>query len=282
LTSCSLPDDLLSSSTPPAWPGPEPTPPAGLAENGDGPLADPLAEATRLIDHAREAGLTVRVLGGVAVYMSSPNQAPLLPRTLKDIDLVTARNDGRGTAQLLEGFGYQGEEMFNALHGSRRLLFRDPGNGRDLDVFVGVFEMCHNIPVSDRLDRHPYTVPLAELMLTKLQVVQLNERDERDIFTLCYHHEVGDHESSGIESDVIARLCAEDWGLWRTCIGTIERCLNDIDRYELQPAARDLIRQRLNRLWEGIEAAPKTGKWKRRSRLGDRIRWYQEPEEVEQ
>ena len=153
-------------------------------------------------------------------------------------------------------------------------------NERQLDVFVGEFSMCHSLPIADRLDRHPYTVPVAELLLTKLQIVELNERDERDIYTLCYHHEVGAGSSGGIESDVVGRLCAGDWGLWRTCRGTIERCRGDLDQYELERSARDLIELRLRRLWEEVDAVPKTGKWKRRSRLGERMRWYQEPEEA--
>jgi hypothetical protein len=244
-----------------------------------GPLADPIAEARRLIDAGRAQGLTVRVLGGVAVHMQSPGDRPLLPRPLKDIDIVILHGDGKRATRLLEELDYVGEEMFNAVRGSRRQLFHDPVNGRQLDVFVGEFSMCHSLPIADRLDRHPYTVPVAELMLTKLQIVELNERDQRDIYTLSYHHDVVRGSGVGIEADVIADLCAADWGLWRTCQGTIERCCADVHGYELDLAARDLIESRLRRLWAEIDAAPKTGKWKRRSRVGERLRWYQEPEE---
>jgi hypothetical protein len=163
--------------------------------------------------------------------------------------------------------------MFNALRGSRRQLFHDPVNQRDVDVFVGEFTMCHTVPIAERLDRLPYTVPVAELLLTKLQIVELNERDERDIYTLCYHHELTD-------DPLIAGLCADDWGLWRTCKGTIERCVADVDAYELDAPERDQILSRLSELWDRIEAEPKTSRWRRRNRLGERKRWYREPEEV--
>jgi hypothetical protein len=250
------------------------------ADAGAGPLADPIAEARRIIDAARAQGLTVRLIGGVAVVMQSPGDRPLLPRPLKDIDLVTLPGQGKKIAKLLSELHYVGEEMFNAVRGSRRQLFHDPVNDRQLDVFVGEFSMCHSLPIADRLDRHPYTVPLAELLLTKLQIVELNERDERDIYTLCYHHEIGDRLTGGIESDVIAALCAGDWGLWRTCQGTIERSGADLVNYDLAPSARELISARLGRLWDQIDGTPKSGKWKRRSRLGERKRWYEEPEEA--
>jgi hypothetical protein len=246
---------------------------------GDAPLADPAAEARRLIDAARENGITARVVGGVAVQLQSPDGRPLLPRPIKDIDLVTPRKSGGALGKLLEELAYVGEEMFNALRGSRRQLYHDLTNNRHLDVFVGEFSMCHAIPIADRLDRHPYTVPLAELLLTKLQIVEMTERDERDIYSLCFHHELSE-DGQGIETRVIGELCANDWGLWRTCKGTIERCLVDVDRYGLDPPAQELISQRLEELWQRVDAVPKSGRWKRRSRLGERKRWYEEPEEV--
>ena len=237
------------------------------------PLADPVAEARRVIDAAREQGVTLRAIGGVAVYLLSPGAQPILPRPLKDIDLVTSRGQGGAAGRVLAQLDYVGEEMFNALRGSRRQLFHDPVNQREVDVFVGEFTMCHAVPIAERLDRLPYTVPVAELLLTKLQIVELNERDERDIYTLCYHHELAD-------DPLIAGLCADDWGLWRTCKGTIERCLADVDRYQLDAPARERIVSRLSELWDRIEAEPKSSRWRRRSRLGERKRWYQEPEEV--
>ena len=124
-----------------------------------GPLADPVAEARRLIAAAAEQGLLLRALGGVAVYLLAPDGKPRLPRRVKDIDMAVPRGSGRPAARLLEQAGYVGDQMFNALHGSRRLLFIDPAHERHLDVFVGEFSMCHEIPLTARLDRAPLTVP---------------------------------------------------------------------------------------------------------------------------
>jgi hypothetical protein len=255
------------------------SPPSDPAVDGAVPLADPIAETRRVIDAAGEQGVTLRAVGGVAVYLLSPGHEPLLPRPLKDIDLVTSRGQGGAAGRVLAGLDYVGEEMFNALRGSRRQLFHDPVNQRDVDVFVGEFTMCHTVPIAERLDVLPYTVPVAELLLTKLQIVELNERDERDIYTLSYHHELTDDPGSGLDAALIAGLCAEDWGLWRTCKGTIERCVADVDGYGLEAATRDRILTRLAALWERIDAEPKSSRWRRRSRLGERKRWYQEPEE---
>jgi hypothetical protein len=254
-------------------------------ENGAAPgeaqslLADPVAEARRLVEKSTELGLVVRALGGVAVCLQSPSEGPLLPRRCGDIDVATRRESRRGLVDLLKAEGYTADEMFNALHGSRRLLFFDETNQRKLDVFVGEFSMCHDIPITDRLERDPLTVPLAELLLTKMQVVELTERDQRDIYNLTFHHDLIVGDGAGIEADVVAALCAKDWGLWRTSKATIERCQANLAEYALEAAATELITERLQVLWRHIEQAPKTTRWRLRSRVGERMRWYEEPEE---
>jgi hypothetical protein len=254
----------------------------GTDPRGNGastPLADPLQESKRLIGNATKAGLTMRVLGGVAVCLQAPDDRPLLPRKIGDIDIAAKRDSKRAATEVLLKAGYVADQHFNAFHGAHRLVFYDQVNGRKLDVFLGDFSMCHVIPIADRLELEPLTVPLAELMLTKLQIVELTERDQGDIYNLVYHHELKERDSSAIEVDYIASLCAKDWGLWRTTRATVERCLANMAGYELQPEAANTIAERLKALWTRIEQAPKSTKWKLRSSVGDRVRWYEEPEE---
>src|ERR1700674_1894030 len=243
------------------------------------PFADPVSESRRLVDAAAVQGLTVRVLGGVAICLQVPTDGPLPARTCGDIDLATRRESRRATSALLAASGYVGNDMFNAIAGAQRVLFYGPVNNRKLDVFVGEFSMCHAIPITDRLNREPLTVPLAELLLTKLQIVELNERDQRDIYNLCYHHQVSRGDGTEIEGDYVAEICAKDWGLWRTAKATIERCKANLAGYDLEPEQSTLITERLDALWGLIEQAPKSAKWRLRNRVGDRIRWYAEPEE---
>jgi hypothetical protein len=244
-----------------------------------GPMADPVLEAKRVVESAARVGLTIRILGGVAVRMQAPFETPVQPRRIGDIDLAIRQGGWRAMAEFLKSSGYTGDDMFNALNGARRLLFFDVANNRKLDVFVGEFEMCHSIPIAGRLEKDPMTIPLAELLLTKLQIVQLTERDLRDIYSIAYHHQISTGDGSEIEGDFIADLCAKDWGLWRTCTSTIEQCLSRLPDYGLAPEVSDVIAARLSALLKEIERAPKSSRWKLRSRVGDRVRWYAEPEE---
>jgi hypothetical protein len=245
-----------------------------------GPLADPVAEARRLIAAAAAAGLVLRALGGVAVRLQARDGRPGLARPIKDIDLAVAKGGSRPTVRLMLSAGYLADEMFNALRGSRRLLFHDPANARHLDVFVGEFSMCHDIPLTARLHRDPLTVPVEELLLSKLQIVELTSNDQSDIYSLLFHHDVSDSDADGaISAQFIAGLCAGDWGLWRTCQLNIGRSLTSLEASALGADERANVVSRLEILRDRIEAEPKSMKWRMRNQVGDRVRWYAEPEE---
>jgi len=168
------------------------------------------------------------------------------------------------------------------MNGNERLLFHDLPHGRQVDVFVGSFRMCHVIPLTERLSPEHRTVPLAELMLTKLQIVELNEKDVRDTLLLFHGHDVADHDRDTVNSRRIAELCANDWGLWRTITHNLQRCRELIGGYDLLDADRQRICDRLGAVLERIEAEPKSRGWKLRAKIGERKRWYELPEEVQQ
>jgi hypothetical protein len=245
------------------------------------PLPQILDEARRLTATAVERDVPIRLVGGLAVRIRVDDTFhPGLSREYKDIDLVTLKGRSKPVGRFLEEMGYEPAEQFNAMNGSERLLFYDMANERQLDVFVGAFRMCHAIPITERITLDPLTLPLAELLLTKLQIVHLNEKDLRDLMAILHHHDVADEDGDTINAAYVARLCAEDWGLWRTTKMNVDRVRERVEDYDLAAHERETVTQRLDRLWARIEAEPKSRGWRMRDRIGDRKRWYDEPEEV--
>jgi hypothetical protein len=243
------------------------------------PNADIVLEADRLLGAAGQADVPVRLVGGLAVRAHLPaGTEPIIVREYKDIDLVTLKGRGRAVSAFMTEQGYEADRVFNTTNGHRRLLYYDVPHQRQVDVFVGAFEMCHSIPITDRIDIHPTAVPLAELMLTKMQIVELNAKDQSDIVTMLFHSEVGDGDDGMINAKRVAALCAADWGLWRTTKMNTERTRQALAA--AAPDVREVAQPRLERLWQTIEDAPKSGRWKMRNRVGDKVRWYEEPEEV--
>jgi hypothetical protein len=244
------------------------------------PLADPVAEAERILAAAHAADVPLRVIGGVAVRLHTPDMPAPLARTYGDIDVATPKGKGRPVAELLTDLGYEPARQFNALQGETRLLFQDRGNDRKLDVFVGQFELNHAIPITRRIDVEPVTIPLAELLLTKLQVVEYTEKDMRDTIALLLDHEVSDHDGDAINGDVVAALTAEDWGLWRTTEINLERIRGGLRDVGLDRADEQIVRERVDAVWQRIEGREKSRRWRLRAKVGERKRWYAVPDEV--
>lgn len=246
------------------------------------PLADVLAEARRLVELADSGDVPLRLLGGTAIHLRAGERVSAgLRRAPKDIDLAVPAGTGGAVAALLSGGGYSPDEAFNRLEGSRRMLFHDHENARQIDVFVREFAMCHRIPIDERLLLEPVTIPLAELLLTKLQIVELNPKDEIDAYAMLQAHGVGDSDGATINADRVAALCARDWGLYRTVTLNLERLRARLSEAELAAAEREPIDERASLLEDAIAAAPKSSRWRLRARVGERVRWYEQPDEIE-
>jgi hypothetical protein len=245
-------------------------------------LEDIVAEGERLLGLAADAEVDLRLLGGVAVRLHAAEVPDALAREYKDLDFAIPKSAASGLDQLLRGAGYTPHVSFNAMHARERALFFDDHHGRQVDVFIDSFRMCHQIPLSERLELEDSTVPLAELLLTKLQIIELNEKDVRDTVLLLHGHPVEEHDEDAVNGARIASLCAADWGLWRTITANLEHCRDHIGDYELLSPEREQIAARFNQILDRVEAEPKSRGWKLRARVGERKRWYDLPEEVTQ
>jgi hypothetical protein len=247
-------------------------------------LADLEQELYRLVSAAQEEDIFLRVLGGLAVKIHSPHaNHRSLERSYPDIDFVTDKQSAKKLIDFLPGMGYVPNKTFNTLSGDRRQLYYDEEHGRQIDVFIGDFTMCHKLPLADRLEIEPITLPLAELYLSKVQIIHLNRKDVLDLLALILDHEAGPGDEETINTDLIAGLCAKDWGLYTTVSLNNQKLAEFLDNgeVELDETEKETIRQRLTAIQQAMDGAPKTTGWKIRARIGTRVRWYEEVEEVQ-
>lgn len=181
--------------------------------------------------------------------------------------------------ELFTDLGYAPRDVFNALHGDTRLIFNDIENGRRVDIFLDIFEMCHRFDLRERLLIDRYTIPLADLLATKLQVVEITEREYRDIISLLHDHDVGDSDTSEtINGRYLAQLCAGDWGIYKTFTINLSNVLLAVAQYQLDDEYQQVVRKRLQDLQTRIENVPKTMRWKIRANIGEKVQWYELPE----
>ena len=252
-------------------------------EGAPGPApSDALPEARRILEAAAQAGVVLRALGGVAVKLRCPSALshPALVRVCTDIDLCTPGRDARHIPRLLSGFSYAPVRSFNALHGETRLMFESGATGRHLDVFIDTFEMCHRIPLGRRLALEPLTLPLAELLLTKLQAVELADKDVRDIVAMLLDHDVGAADGETINVAHIAALLGRDWGLHRTITGNLAAFIKLLDAgsVSLGGPEQECIVDRACRLVDGCSGTRKGMRWHLRAAVGERVGWRDRPE----
>jgi hypothetical protein len=247
------------------------------------PAPDIVTEAGHVLAGCAAQQVSARLLGGLAVarHRHIPTPPPL-QRSYADIDIVIGRKQGRQAKTALLALGYTANERFNGLHGDRRLLFYDEPNGRQLDVFVGSFAMCHTLDLSGRLTLLPDTLSIADLVLTKLQIVQVNAKDLIDVAELLRNHELDRADTPGADHLSLDRVCAvtgADWG-WHTTLSDNLATLATFARDVLAEPDRDRVTTAASAVKAAMDEAQKSLRWKARARLGRRAPWYELPEEV--
>lgn len=240
------------------------------------PVADIKEEAERILEAAGAEGFPLRLLGGLAIYFQCPSiqSDARLQRTYKDFDFVTLGKWGAKTKALFTRLGYTPNQAFNALHGYQRLLFWDTAHERQVDIFIDRMQMCHTLDFRARLQADARTLSLSDLLLTKLQIVEVNEKDLVDTMALFLDHDLQDNDS-GMNASYIPRLTAADWGLYKTLTINLDKAR----AFAVQQGFPEQIPARIEALLAAIEAQPKSLAWKTRALVGERVRWYELPEE---
>lgn len=246
-----------------------------------GPVANIREEACRVLAAAKDAGVTTRLLGGVAIALLAREPLPEpLRRAYQDIDLAVKQNDTPKLRTLLDEIGYTPNRQFNNLHGERRLLFYDEVAHRQIDVFVGRFKMCHTLDFNDQLTRAPETLAPADLLLTKLQIVEINRKDLLDAVALLWACDTStDPSAQAIDLSRVAKITSRDWG-WYTTLSDNLQLVGPLVSETLDEVDARMVIERVRTIRETVEAAPKSIGWKTRAALGRRVQWYELPEEV--
>jgi hypothetical protein len=237
-------------------------------------------EGERLAKAAQEAGLPLKLVGGVAIWVTCPSaRTPPLARDYGDADFVGRSSDRKVITEFMTKQGYEPDALFNAIHGATRLNYHDPVRGRPIDILLDRFVMAHELDVRESLESAELTLSLAELLLTKLQVVNLNRKDLLDLLALLLDHPFGEAQEA-ISLQRILEVTRSDWGFEHTIHRTLTTLRDRIDEFALPPPSSALVLSRAGELEAALNAAPKSIGWKMRARVGERVKWYQEPEEA--
>jgi len=247
------------------------------------------AEATKIVSEAGEAGVTLRVIGsaGIRLHCDAPGELmDLLARPAKDIDFVVPEKHRKGMRRYLESRGYViDRDLLIAMEGTR-YSFTHAQHGTQIDVFVERLNFCHTIEIRTRLDRHQITLPVEELMLAKLQIIEMTMTDMMDVGVILATHRVRDDDADpeAIDGRYIASLLARDWGFHHTVtrnLGRITEMIGSSAAIDISPLANAQVHEGVRLLLAAIDGEPKNLAWRMRDKIGERKQWWQDVDEKE-
>jgi len=239
-------------------------------------------EAMRLVHKGEERGIQLRILGSIAYRLHSPKYLHLfteMDRELTDIDFAAERRQTQAIREFMAGQGYRADERVIVGTEGARHIYRHPQWPLHVDVFTDELYFCHPIPFKGRLHLDSPTITTTDLLLEKMQIVQINLKDIKDTMVLLLEHPVGEPAAGReyIDENYVAAIMASDWGFYYTFTNNLRSIPGHLPAFPAIGAHEsDVIRGRVGKLLHKIENAPKSMKWKIRSKVGTRARWYQE------
>ena len=243
-----------------------------------------VAEASRLVDEAQKAGITLRVMGACAFRIHCPNSNKLyenLARPITDIDLASYGKYNGKMKSFFDSQRYASDARVIALFGRERHQYTHPDGAVKVDVFFDRLSMNHIVDFKNRLELDSPTITLADLLLEKLQIVQLTEKDIKDTLVLLREHPVGTNENETVNGAYVAKILANDWGFWYTVTTNLQKVREYVNESDLLTEEdKAIVSKRMDELKAAIEAQSKSTKWKMRSRIGPKKKWYNEVETV--
>ncbi|RLF01958.1 MAG: hypothetical protein DRJ59_04865 [Thermoprotei archaeon] len=238
----------------------------------------------QIMEEADRRGIILRLIGAIAFRTHCSKFKHLFytaGRVLSDIDFVSYRKYCKKVEKLFSDLGWEEDVTVRVLYGAKRRIFYCKEYGIHSDVFFDKLEMCHDINFKGRLEIDYPTISLVDMLLEKLQIVKINEKDLIDVIVLLREHDVGDGDKEMINVGYFAKLLSNDWGLWRTCTMNLNKVKQYVKFFKgLTDEDRSDVIAKVDYILKRVEETPKSMKWKLRARIGDKKPWYREVEEV--
>ena len=240
---------------------------------------DSAEEAERIVRSAGDCGVTLRLIGGLAIRFHCHGLHSTHLREYHDIDLFGLGKQVRRIFSLFDKLGYSSNREFNLLYSDTRLQFVKGEHQKNVDVFLDKFEMEHTLDFRRRLTLDDLTIPITDLLLTKLQNVKLEAKDAKDVVAILEDHELGHRDDrETINLDYLANLCARNWGLYRTIMDSLDKIRRFVDQDAPSTAAVKDLTRKIETIRSSLVTEKKGLRWMARSLFGERVKWYKEVE----
>ena len=245
-----------------------------------------IEEAQACVQAAADQGLILRVMGGLAIFLHSQEHRELWEKLgrlgkkiFTDIDYVAYGKHRVKMIKFFQNRGFVINQKMLYHYGKTRQIYY----GQKIpmaEVFYDQMHFNHPISFKKRLEQDSPTFPLAELLLQKLQMVRMNEKDIKDAIVLLRAHELGSDDANRINQTRIADVLCRDWGFFYTATENLRKIRSTLDSYSAVRAEDEkVIEQRIDELLGYLEVQQKGLKWRTRAIIGTKVKWYNEVDE---
>ena len=240
-------------------------------------------EALRIIELAEKQGTALRVIGAIAIELHSPKYSYLRKELNrpphKDIDFVTHARNRKSLRKFFAGIKYQPLAGMAVLYGQTRHTYNNEVNGDEVDVYFDKLDYCHKIDLTERLELDNPTITPADLLLQKMQIVVINEKDLIDASILLREHEVGDVDGDAINAKYISHLLSGEWGFYYTFTRNLENVKSWLNKQErMEEESKDDICGKIDKISRRVANEPKSFRWEARAKIGTKKKWYNDIE----
>jgi hypothetical protein len=249
-------------------------------------------EGLKIVELAKTEGMILRLTGGIAIFNLLENKPELKQllmdrrkagssnATFADLDFVGYSKQTKLMNKLfLDELQFQKDKIINSLFGDRRRIYYHPQGTYHVDILLDILEFNHDIDIRGRLEAEYPNLNKGDLLLTKLQIHFVNEKDLLDIIALC-----GMNPSLS-EADIqrVVELLSDDWGFYYDAINNLKLASESASKLMSEPSMIPQLKvssERIPAIIAAIEQAPKTKKWQKRAKQGSAKTWWREIEDV--
>ena len=236
-------------------------------------------EAQRLQAAAKNSRITLCAMDPIALWACCSETRQWVSQPQKrHIEFCAPLEQAPVITRVFDHLGYELNQRFNSVHGNERLRFDDPPGHLSAEIYLDTFVMFHRLDLKPLLASGATILPETYLVLLRLQLVEITDPDLGDLCALFLEHKLTHSpEKESINETQISRLCADDWGWYKTVKMNLDRLIEFADNH-LAPTARDTVATRARQIRSGIEVAPKSLRWLARAGIGEGVRWYETPQ----
>lgn len=243
--------------------------------------------ARELVEQGADQGVTLRILGSLGIrehIRDFGGVLDLLERVpTRDIDFMGYSEDQARTDRMFKDLGYEADPSvaYSLEYGIQRLIYHQREQQIMAEIFLDELRMAHTLDFRGRLELDYPTISLVDLLLSKLQIQQITEKDIKDMIALLAGHDLGTDGRENVDVSYLLKVTSKHWGLYHTAITNLAIVEHWLGRFEvLDPAVRRQVAQKVDALVRQMETQPKSLRWRLRGMIGTRIRWYEEVGDV--